>query len=54
MEKKIAEDFIEKADIGTKGRFVVTAAGMIAGFIAKEAAEKAVKAFLIHRQIKID
>lgn len=54
MEKDIVDEFIDKADIGTKGRFIVTAAGMIAGFIAKEAAEKTVKAFLIHRRIKID
>ena len=54
MEKKTVEEFIDKADIGTRGRFVVMAAGMIAGFIAKEAAEKSVKAFMIARQLKID
>ena len=54
MKRKSKEDFIDQADIGQTGRFIVMLAGAAAGFFMKEHAEKAVKAFLIHRQIKLD
>lgn len=54
MPKKTMEDFLEDADIGKGGKFLVMAAGAIAAFIVKEKAENTVKAFLIYRQIKID